>query len=130
MNMRRKHLIITIVASLGLSACATIFSSDSQSVSVRASNGASFEATLSDGTAISVPGTVNIQKVDSQLIQIFTNEKNCASVTTVNRRVTGAFWGNIIGMTSSSGIPSSPATDYVTGKMWNYDTNVVIPCGV
>ena len=113
--------ILTI--ALSISGCATLFGQSSQVVNVRASNGQSFEAELSSGEPIKAPGTVAIRKNGSEPVKIITNDRNCSPVTTVDRTIAGVFWANVI----SGGILGS-GTDYITGKMWNYDTNVIIAC--
>lgn len=119
-----KVIIVAIAAmSIGLSGCATLFGPDSQTVNVRASNGQSFKGRLTDGTPISVPGPVQIKKSDSQPVQIFAEDNECSPVTTVNRQIEGTFWLNLV----TGGLLGS-ATDYSTGKMWSYQTNVIVPC--
>ena len=121
--MKKSNLIIASVLAVGLSGCASLFGDSQQIVNVRASNGQSFEAQLSDGTPFKGPGTVALNKEGSQPVKVITNTRGCAPVTTVDRQIEGIFWGNVI----LGGLLGS-GTDYVTGKMWDYDTNVIIGC--
>lgn len=121
--MSVSNVLVSIVLAASLSGCATLFGDSSQIVNIRASNGQDFEGQLNDGTSFAAPGTVAIRKDGSQSIKVITNNKNCSPVTNVERQIGGIFWANII----SGGLLGS-GTDYVTGKMWEYDTNVIVAC--
>jgi hypothetical protein len=121
--MKKVNLIAVAFIALGVSGCSTLFGDSQALINVRASNGQAFEGQLSDGTFLKAPGTVAFRKDGSQPVKIITNDKACASVTTVDRQIDGIFWANVI----SGGLLGS-GTDYVSGKMWDYDTNVIIAC--
>jgi hypothetical protein len=78
---------------------------------------------LTDGTPVKIPGTVVIEKTDSNPVQIFVDKRSCSPVTNVNRTFESAFWGNII----IGGLLGS-GTDYISGKMWSYEPNVTVVC--
>lgn len=121
--MKKINVFSAVILAIAVSGCSTLFGDSQALINVRASNGQSFEGQLSDGTFFKAPGTVAFSKDGSQPVKIITNNKSCASVTTVDRQIEGLFWGNFI----SGGVLGS-GTDYVTGKMWDYDTNVIVAC--
>jgi uncharacterized protein YceK len=121
--MNTKIFLSTIVVAVGLSGCATLFGPDSQTVNVRASNNKMIQGRLTDGTPVKIPGTVVIEKTDSNPVQIFVDKRSCSPVTNVNRTFESAFWGNII----IGGLLGS-GTDYISGKMWSYEPNVTVVC--
>lgn len=121
--MKKISLVAAVVIATGLSGCATLFGDSQQMVNIRASNGQSFEGQLSNGTPFKAPGSVSFSKNGSQPVKVITNDKGCNPVTMLDRQIDGIFWGNVI----SGGLLGS-GTDYVTGKMWEYDNNVVIAC--
>jgi hypothetical protein len=120
--MKNLNLIV-IALAFSVSGCATLFGSSQQMINVRASNGQTFEGQLSNGTPFKAPGTVSFSKSGSQPVKIITNDRNCAAVTTVDKTIAGIFWGNVI----TGGLLGS-GTDYISGKMWTYDENVIIAC--
>lgn len=131
-KMRKIIKNFGLILSLGFLAagCATMLGEDSEILTVRASNDATFQARLSDGTIFKVPGDVEIVKINSHRVRIHVDNAVCLPTTTVDRQINGVFMWNILGVTSSSGLPSSPALDYLTGKMWSYRDNVVIRCNL
>jgi len=125
-----KNLGLIFSVGFLMAGCATMLGEDSEILTVRASNDATFEARLSDGTIFKVPGDVEIVKINSHPVRIHVDNSDCLPTTTVDRQISGEFVWNILGVTSSSGIPSSPALDYLNGKMWNYRDNLVIRCNL
>ena len=121
--MNRLKLCIVALLAVSVSGCASLFGDSQQLINVRASNNKAFEAQLSNGTPFDAPGVAAFKKRSSHPVKVITNAEGCAPVTEVDRQVAGIFWANII----SGGLLGS-GTDYVTGKMWEYDANVIISC--
>lgn len=121
--MKKLNYLGAILLAVTVSGCSTLFGDSQQLINIRASNGQSFEGQLSNGNMFKAPGTVAFSKDGSQPVKVITNDKACAAVTTVDRQIEGIFWANVI----SGGLLGS-GTDYVTGKMWDYDTNVIVTC--
>ena len=121
--MNTKIFLSTIVLAVSFSGCATLFGPDSQTVNIRTSDNKMVKGRLTDGTPVKIPGPVVIQKTDSNPVQVFVNKRDCSPVTNVTRSLEPAFWGNLI----SGGLLGS-GTDYITGKMWNYASNVTVIC--
>jgi hypothetical protein len=116
-----KKLLITTIAAVTLSGCATVSTDKKQRINVLTNSGQSLEATL-DGRVFQVPGTVEVNR-DGEEKVINTLTDGCAESTAVNKEITTAFWGNII----IGGLGGS-TTDGITGKMWDYDDQVMIQC--
>jgi hypothetical protein len=68
-----------LILSLGFLAagCATMLGEDSEILTVRASNDATFQARLSDGTIFKVPGDVEIVKINSHRVRIHVDNAAC-----------------------------------------------------
>ena len=123
--MSVSKVLISIVLAASLSGCATLFGDGQQLINVRTSNSKSVEGQLSNGTPFNVPGTVAFNKDGSQPVRVITNSEGCSPVTTVNREVVGLFWLNLF----TFGLwPLTSGTDYISGDMWEYDTNVIVAC--
>ncbi len=120
--MKFVKLIITAAIASQIGACATLFGESTQIINVRASNDQAFEGTI-NGIQVKAPGVVAIAKRGSQPVKLITNTKGCNPVTHVDRQIAGIFWLNII-----SGAFLGSGTDYISGKMWEYDADVVIAC--
>jgi hypothetical protein len=117
--MMRHTLVAVLAVSLG--GCATILEEGEQSLNVRTSNNSNVEVTI-DGRSITTPGSVTVDR-DGSDISATTSASGCASSTAIDKEVDGTFFVNIL----SGGLWGS-TTDYATGKMWEYDTDVVVNC--
>ena len=124
--MKYIKILSMLAIALSVAGCATMFGSSSQKVNVKASNGQSFTAELSTGgQSFQVPGTIEVDKNGPDPVKIITNNANCSTVTEIDRNVGFLVWGNAISTTSSV---LGAGADYVSGKMWNYNTNVIVHC--
>lgn len=116
----KKFLLVTLMCA-SFSGCASIVNDDTDNIVVTSSNNKSFIAMV-DGKSFTVPGSVSIER-DGDEKTITTNESGCAQNTTIEKKMDTAFVGNVI-----TGGPFGSSTDYGTGKMWDYQSNVVIAC--
>ena len=116
-----KRVILSFAVAALLSGCATITSPSSERINVSSTTNKQFRATL-DGVPFNVPGSVSVKRDGDEKV-ILTSQDGCAQATTVNKEIDTIFWGNII----FGGILGS-ATDYGSGKMWDYDDTVYINC--
>jgi hypothetical protein len=109
-----------------LSGCATMFGDKTQTLNFTATKANNIILTDGKGqNKYSVPGTVTITK-DTEQVRF---RVDCANAfeQKIPREIQGVFWLNIL----SGGLIGS-GIDYLTGKMWQYDTDVVVPansCG-
>ena len=116
-----KKFLPLAVLSITLGGCASILEDDTQSLNVRTSNNANIDVTI-DGRTVTTPGSITVDR-DGSDISANTSAAGCASSTAIDREVDGTFFVNIL----SGGLWGS-STDYATGKMWEYDTDVVVNC--
>ena len=114
--------IIIAVASL-TTGCATILKGKTQKVNIATSNNEQITVNV-DGQAVIVPGVVNVSRKGSNLI-VGTSVKGCTPNTSFDSSVEPLFFGNIL--FGGSGLFSS-STDYATGSMWKYDSNILVNC--
>lgn len=117
-----KILIGALVASVALmSGCASITTSEEQSINVTTSNNKPAEVTVDDKT-VTAPGMVVVLR-DGKDKVVRTSAEGCDNATPVKKSITPIFWGNVIigGLLGST-------TDTVTGKMWDYEESVEISC--
>lgn len=114
-------LAILSVAVLVMTGCASVMTAEEQSIKVTASNGAPIEVTVDDKKA-TTPGTVVVLR-DGKDKVVNTSTAGCATTTPIKKSVAPVFFGNII----IGGVLGS-TTDASTGKMWNYQDNVVVNC--
>ncbi|KAF7785361.1 hypothetical protein PRUB_a4917 [Pseudoalteromonas rubra] len=119
--MEMKYSIIPAAALVMLSGCASVMTSDMQTIQVTTNTGKVVEVTA-DGNQSNTPGAVQVLR-DGQDKVIRTTAAGCASETPVKKSVTPAFFGNIVigGLLGST-------TDASTGKMWDYADSVEIQC--
>lgn len=116
-----KSTTLTFSLIFTLSGCASIMTSDEQSIEVITTNGKAVDVNI-DGNSIKTPGSIRVVR-DGRNKVLRTTEQDCDSATIVNKSVTPVFFGNIIfgGLLGST-------TDSSTGKMWDYEEKVTIQC--
>ncbi|MCG7537634.1 adenosine deaminase [Pseudoalteromonas sp. OOF1S-7] len=116
-----KYSIIPAAALVMLSGCASVMTSDMQTVEVTTNTGKVVEVTA-DGNQSSTPGRIQILR-DGQNKVVRTTAAGCAAETPIEKTVTPVFFGNIVigGLLGST-------TDASTGKMWDYADSVEIQC--
>ncbi|WP_137166560.1 YajG family lipoprotein [Salinimonas lutimaris] len=115
-----KKVLFAGLSTLWLSGCASIMTSEQQTINVTASNGKKVEVTVDDKTTVT-PGTVTVLRDGKEKI-VNVSDSACQAAP-IEKNIAPAFWGNIIigGLLGST-------TDSSTGKMWNYADNVEIQC--
>lgn len=117
------------LSSLGafalLSGCATIVADDTDRIKVTSNKQETFIAQIngeSTSKEFNVPSTVTVERNGEDLF-IKTDEEGCEATTTVDKKMDTAFIGNLI-----TGGAFGSTTDAVTGKMWDYQSDVTIIC--
>lgn len=103
------------------SGCATILNEDNQNINVRTSNNTKVTVTAG-GQQVTTPGSISVKRAQEGVI-LSTDSDKCASTTVVESDVDTVFFVNVL-----SGGALGSTTDYSTGKMWEYDTDVIINC--
>lgn len=118
----KKIILCALVASAGLmSGCASITSSEEQSINITTSNNKPAEVSVDDKT-VTAPGVVVVLR-DGKDKVVKTKAEGCDNATPIKKSITPIFWGNIV----IGGVLGS-TTDGVTGKMWDYEDSVEISC--
>lgn len=106
-----------------LSGCATILSGSSKTINVTTSDGERVEVTVRGEEELqkfTAPTTIIVQKGGDL---IFTpDDERCVS-TVAPKEIETTFWVNIL----TGGLFGS-STDFASGSMWNYDTNIQLNC--
>lgn len=119
-----KKNILSVVASaslIALSGCASVMTHEEQTVNVKSSTNQPVEVSI-EGQKVTTPGTVVLLR-DGKDKVVRTADGSCEKETAVDKTITPVFFGNII----LGGFPGS-TTDAVTGKMWDYEDDVVVTC--
>ncbi len=119
-------LLTTVTLASG---CASYLNEKTQPVNVSTSNGQAIKGTV-NGVEFSAPGMVVLNRENSYKI-FSTNTPGCVQNTVAQQHISSAYFGN--GVFGSGIIPSGSIgtiTDNFTGKMWKYDDNIVINCGI
>ncbi|QKE39492.1 hypothetical protein [Ferrovum myxofaciens] len=127
--MKVIHIGVLLTAATLASGCATYLNEKTQPVNVSTSNGQVIKGTV-NGVEFSAPGIVFLNRENSYKI-FSTNTPGCVQKTVAQQHVSGSYFGN--GVFGSGIIPSGSVgtlTDNFTGKMWKYDDNIVIYCGI
>ncbi|MDR2034864.1 MAG: hypothetical protein LBP89_09635 [Helicobacteraceae bacterium] len=126
--MKRKVFLVALsVIALGFSGCATLVGGGGvQSVSLQTSDSKQAEATVmsTSGTQIvTLPTTLMLQRGNIPLtVNIKETTTTDASSYSRKPKINPWFFGNII----TGGLVGS-TTDAVTGSMWAYDQNMIVP---
>lgn len=120
-----KKIAIIIILTSMLSGCATIIKGKTQNINIMTSDGENAQATVFSKTGMmdtELPRYVSVHK-SSQDVTIRVKEDEChkETIAVAPSKIEPWFWGNII----SGGVFGS-STDYSTGAMWSYDTNVIV----
>lgn len=121
----KKILVALLVCSM-LSGCASIVKGRNKNVNIMTSTGEEVEVNVVSASgmqSIVVPSVVSLKK-DNQDITITVKETQClrSSTSIVSSEIEPWFLGNII----TGGLFGS-STDALTGAMWTYDDNIVVP---
>lgn len=119
--MKKVVMMASIIAVASLTTgCATILKGKTQKVNIATSNNKQISVNV-DGKTVTAPGIVEVARKDSDLT-VTTSAKGCTPNTLVDSSVEPVFFVNFL----SGGGGST--TDYVTGSMWKYDSNIVVNC--
>ena len=121
----KKILVALLVCSM-LSGCASIVKGRNKNVNIMTSTGEEVKVNVVSSSgmqSIVVPSVVSLKK-DNQDITITVKETQClrSSTSIVSSKIEPWFLGNII----TGGLLGS-STDALTGAMWTYDDNIVVP---
>ncbi len=123
----KKILVALLVCSM-LSGCASIVKGRNKNVNIMTSTGEEVEVNVVSASgmqSIVVPSVVSLKK-DNQDITITVKETQClrSSTSIVSSEIEPWFLGNVF--SGGIGIFGS-STDALTGAMWTYDDNIVVP---
>ena len=118
-----KKIITVLITTALLSGCASIIKGRNQTINVMTANGDNVQATVFSKNGMletELPRVISVSR-DSQDITIRVKDDKChtETVAIAQSRVEPWFWGNIL-----SGRILGSSTDYATGAMWKYDSNV------
>lgn len=116
-----KNLVVGLGAVLLLSGCATIMTSDMQSIRITSSNNEPAEVTVDD-KKVMTPGTILVLR-DGKDKSVQTSTEGCENNTLIKKSVTPIFFGNLV----IGGVLGS-TTDGSTGKMWDYQDDIEVKC--
>ena len=117
----RKYYSLFVLIILMFQGCATILEDDTQSLNVRTSNNKAVTISVGGQSAVT-PTSITVDR-DGSKIAVTTGAEGCSSSTAVDREVDTTFFVNIL----SGGVYGS-TTDYATGKMWEYENDIVVNC--
>lgn len=117
--------LISIFSVILLSGCATMFHGGTQTVRIVSSNGeaANIELTNEEGTKqLTLPTTVALKKGKGDVfIKVKENQCHRSSTRSYQERMDLVFLANYFNFSIGS------TTDSITGAMWHYDDNMVVP---
>ena len=121
----KKSLLVSV--SLGamfmFSGCATILSGKSQKIAVN-SNPSNVKFKL-DNKEYTTPSIITVKRENEDRIITVDNSK-CQKTILLNKKLNPVFFVNML--TSGGSVSSGSTTDYTSGAMWKYDSNVNINC--
>ncbi|PAF51692.1 hypothetical protein BKH43_00165 [Helicobacter sp. 13S00401-1] len=122
-----KYGVIVTVA-LVASGCATISNGTKQKVAITTSTGEQVVATIGS-KKVTLPATVDLSRKKGAEIKVLHADNACYKDTSLNiagkNKMSGWFWGNIIGV---SGSTLGSSTDASSGGMWAYtNPNFTVP---
>lgn len=120
-NRLMKNLIITSIAILSISGCASILNEKTQSVNVSTPNSVPVSGTV-NGQPFTAPGVVVLTREGKNKVFV-ANSPKCKGETIAEKSVDTTFFINFL-----SGGPFGSTTDYSTEKMWRYADTVALNC--
>jgi uncharacterized protein YceK len=116
-----KKIFVLVSAVFMASGCATVMTSETQSINVTTSNNQPAQVTVDD-KQVTTPGMVVVLR-DGKDKVVKSSTAGCDNATPIKKSITPIFFGNIM----IGGVLGS-TTDGVTGKLWDYVDNVEITC--
>ncbi|MDR3347147.1 MAG: hypothetical protein LBN32_00895 [Helicobacteraceae bacterium] len=124
---KRFYLVALSAIALGFSGCATLVGGGGiQSVNLQTSDGKQTEATITSASGtqiVTLPTAITVKRGNAPLaVSVKETATTDASNFSQKPKINPWFFGNII----TGGLPGS-TTDAVTGSMWTYDQNIVVP---
>ncbi len=120
--MKKIVMMASMIAVASLTTgCATILKGKTQKVNIATSNNKQITVNV-DGKTVTAPGIVEVARKNENLV-VSTSEKGCTPNTSVDSSIEPVFFVNIL----SGGVLGS-TTDYATGSMWKYDSNITVNC--
>lgn len=117
----QKRLLLAAVSFVLLSGCSTILNDETQRINVASSNNQPIEGTI-NGQPFSGPGVVELKRARQDAI-IFVQTEGCREQTLASSSVDPKFFINIL-----SGGSLGSTTDFASGRMWQYESNILINC--
>ena len=128
--MNKKLLIaLPLVSAIMFSGCATILGGggkqkitviSSNPMNVRMGYASNDNKTSTDAQSFTTPATITMVRENKNLL--LTSDNNEFEPVIIEKKLNPWFWGDVI-MTSLV----STTTDVVTGAIWKYDDNIIIP---
>ena len=121
----KKSLLVSV--SLGamfmFSGCATILSGTTEKISV---NSNPSEVTFKlDNKEYTAPAIITVKRENEDRIITVDNSK-CQKTILLNKKLNPVLFVNML--TSGGSASTGSTTDYTSGAMWKYDSNVNINC--
>lgn len=124
-----KPLLLLLLLVLILPGCASLFSSDEQSVSVNTLDGKNVKAVITQGDAtqkVTLPAVIPVKR-NGKKVHIAIREQDNPCYKSSEHEIPQSFntvvLANILGLWVSE---LSTVTDFVTGKIWSYDSTTLI----
>ena len=117
----KKLVLLASASALLASGCSTILNDETQRINVSSSNNQPIEGTI-NGQPFSGPAVIELKRAREDAI-IFVQTEGCREQTLASSSVDPKFFINIL-----SGGSLGSTTDYASGHMWQYESNVVINC--
>ena len=117
--MKRKLLIAIPLAGIVMfSGCATILSGEHQQLNITSTP--SNKKVIVGSQTVTTPAIVSVRRSNKNLI---VESANCKGQKLLASKINPIFFVNIL-----SGGAFGSTTDYATGSMWKYNTNVHLNC--
>lgn len=125
-DAKMKKILVALMVCSILSGCASIIKGRSKAINLMTSTGEEAEVDIVSASGMQtlvVPTITTIKRANQDItITVRETPSNKTSTSVIASRIEPWFLGNII----TGGILGS-ATDALTGAMWTYDDNIVIP---
>lgn len=120
--MRKKLLISALVGcSFMFCGCATILTGTSQKINVKSPEKPGVKFSI-EGKTYATPAVVEIKKGEDKIITIL-DEECVQRQVVVKKKFNPATLGNLI-----SGGVVGLTTDYLSGAIWEYESDVTVSC--
>lgn len=114
-------LVLSMVAVMGLSSCATILNDDTQKINVTTSNNVKTNITV-NGQEYKAPAIITLKRSKEDLV-LRAENPNCTQQYLVKSEIDNKFWINIL-----SGGTFGSTTDFASEEMWTYQDEIELKC--